>query len=321
MKKKIRCAVVGVGYLGKFHADKYAILPNAELVAVCDSDSSRAEEIAAKYNTKSFSSYQEMLSKVEIDAVSISTPAFSHYEVAKFFLTNDVHVLIEKPITTKVDEADELLAIAKKRKLVLQVGHLERFNSVYIALKSMVKRPLFIRSERSAPFKLRGTDVSVILDSMIHDIDLVQNLALSPIKHIDAYGSSVLSDQIDIVNARLEFENGCIADLSASRISMKTRRKLRVFEKDQLIKCDFSDKTLTICHKGVGKIKPHIPEMLSETKTCDTTDALYTEINAFLDAVRDKNTTETMAKDARDALDTALKITASVIKNGEKWKS
>jgi len=320
MKKKIKCAVVGVGYLGKFHADKYAILPNAELVAVCDSDPDRAKEIAEKYNTQSFSSYQEMLDKVEIDAVSIATPAFSHYEIAKFFLTNDVHVLLEKPITTKVEEANELLAIAKKKKLILQVGHLERFNSVYIALKSMVKRPLFIRSERSAPFKLRGTDVSVILDSMIHDIDLIQNLVLSPIKRIDAYGSSVLSDHIDIVNARLEFENGCIADLSASRISLKTRRELRIFEKDQLIKCDFGEKTLTTYHKGVGKIKPHIPEMVSEMHTCEATDALYTEIAAFLEAIKDQNTTETMAEDARDALDTALKITESVIKNEEKWK-
>ncbi|OGT06898.1 MAG: UDP-N-acetyl-D-glucosamine dehydrogenase [Gammaproteobacteria bacterium GWE2_37_16] len=306
MKKSIKCAVVGVGYLGKFHADKYAVLPNAELVAVCDSDEERSKEIATKYNISALSDYRDLVGKV--DAVSIAAITSAHYEIAKFFLENKIHVLIEKPITTSVETAEELQKIAKKNKLVIQVGQLERFNPAFTALKKHLNKPIFIEAVRLAPFKLRCTDVSVILDSMIHDIDLILNIIAAPIENIYAYGAPVLSDKIDMATANIEFANGCIANIKASRVSMQTKRKIQVFQSDSCLTCDLNDKSITVYGKGQSKIKPYMPEITSEKISLETNDALYTEIEAFVNSIIKNTPPPVTAVEATKALQVALEI-------------
>ena len=199
--KKIRAAVIGVGYLGKFHAEKFATLPQSELVAVCDIDYERCNKIAKEFNTEAVADYELLIGKV--DAVSIVVPTPRHHAVARFFLEHGVHVLVEKPIATTIEEADDLIACAKANKVKLQVGHLERFNNAVKAVEPSLSNPRFIESLRVAPFKLRGSDVNVVLDLMIHDIDIIQSIVKSEIKHITANGASVLSPYIDIANARL----------------------------------------------------------------------------------------------------------------------
>jgi len=241
---KIKCAVIGVGYLGKFHAQKYASLPNVELVAVCDTDPDVCATIAAEYNIESINNHQQLLDRVE--AVSIAVPTQQHYDIAKAFLNKGVHVLIEKPITHTVAQAEELVTIANKNELILQVGHLERFNPARLALEEYLDKPCFIESQRIAPFNLRGTDVNVILDLMIHDIDIIQSIVKSPIEHIDAHGTPILSKTIDIANVRIAFASGCVANVTASRISFKTERKTRIFQTDSYISMDFQHKKIVV---------------------------------------------------------------------------
>ena len=307
MTDKIRTAVIGVGYLGRFHAQKYAALPDAELVAVVDVDRSTAEAVANECDTQALTDYQELLDKV--DAVSIVVPTQLHYEVAKAFLQSGTHVLLEKPITTTVAEADELIEIADRSGLVLQVGHLERFNSAVMALEGVLAQPLFIESHRLAAFKPRGTDVSVVLDLMIHDIDIIQNLVGSPIADIHANGVSVLTDEVDIANARLEFENGCVANVTASRVSMKAQRKMRIFQNDAYISIDFQDKILSVHRKGDGEMFPGIPEITSEESIFENSDAIMAEAEAFLGAIRNGTRPPVSGREGRQALATALRIT------------
>ena len=304
---KIRSAVVGVGYLGKFHADKYAALPDAELVAVCDASEATAREIAAKHGVEALTDPTQLYGKV--DAVSIVVPTQLHYEVAKGFLENGIHVLLEKPITATVEQARELVAIAEANKLVFQVGHLERFNPAILALDKVLTQPMFIESQRIAPFNPRGADVSVILDLMIHDIDIILDLVDANVKRIDAKGVAVLSKDIDIANARIEFENGCVANVTASRAGMKSERKMRVFQHDTYISVDFGNKKLGIHRKGEGEMFPGVAEIDSQEQVFEAGDALLSEIEAFLKAI--KTGTEPVVSGAAGtrALETALEIT------------
>ncbi|HEX2495173.1 MAG TPA: Gfo/Idh/MocA family oxidoreductase, partial [Steroidobacter sp.] len=226
----LRTAVIGVGYLGRFHAQKYAQLPASKLVAVVDSDAQASAKVGAELGAPAFQDFREILDQV--DAVSIAVPTPLHYPIGCELLDRGIHVLVEKPIAGTAAEAREMVAIAKARGCVLQVGHLERFNPAVVAAASRLKTPRFIESHRLAPFKQRGTDVSVVLDLMIHDIDLIQELVGAPIESIDAVGASVFSGEIDIVNARLRFAGGCVANTTASRISMKQERKIRIFQDD-----------------------------------------------------------------------------------------
>jgi predicted dehydrogenase len=221
--KKIKVAVVGVGYLGKFHAEKYAKMENVHLIGVVDVDKRQAEEIAGPLGVPSFTDFTDLFGQVE--AVSIAVPTPLHFKIGKAFLEQDIDVLVEKPITTTVEEADELIRIADTRNLVLQVGQLERFNPAVTAIQHVVKNPIFIESNRLGLYKERGTDVSVVLDLMIHDIDLILNFVRSGIKYCHAMGTSVVSDNIDIANAHIEFDNGAVANVTASRISNKNERK------------------------------------------------------------------------------------------------
>ncbi|KPJ67300.1 MAG: UDP-N-acetyl-D-glucosamine dehydrogenase [Coxiella sp. DG_40] len=314
---KIKCAVVGVGYLGKFHAEKYAKLPNAELVAVCDTDEKCCHEIATLHNVNAIKNYQELLGK--INAVSIVVPTTCHYSIAKFFLDNNIHVLLEKPITNTVEEANELINIAKMNKLILQIGHLERFNPVLMALKNTLEKPLFIESLRLSPFKLRSIDVNVILDLMIHDIDIVQYLVDSPIKQIHASGAPVLSNKADIANVRIEFMSGCVANVTASRISLKSKRHLRIFQHNAYFSGDLTNKTLGIHRKGNNEMFPGIPEIIRDNLSLQSNDALLEEIKAFLDSITNKTPPLVSGEDGMRALQTATQITQIISSNIEKY--
>jgi predicted dehydrogenase len=306
LTEKIRTAVVGVGYLGQFHAEKYAQLDNSELVAVVDLDRERGAQVADKVGARSCSDFREILG--EVDAVSIVVPTQAHYEVARTFLEKGVHVLLEKPITTTLAEADELIRIAAATKAVFQVGHLERFNPAVLALDGVVSNPGFIESIRIAPFKPRGTDVNVVLDLMIHDIDIIQNIVGSKVKEISSIGTPVFSEEEDIANARIQFANGCIANVTASRISLKSERKMRIFQPDAYISVDFQNKTFAVFRKGDGEMFPGVPNITKEEHSFGQTDALKSEIEAFLDSVATGKPPVVSGEDGRQALETALKI-------------
>ena len=306
MNKRIRAAVIGVGYLGQFHAEKYAGLPNVDLVAVVDIDGKRSSEIAAKLGVTGFSDYRAIIGKV--DAVSIAVPTLFHFEVAKYFLENGVHILLEKPITTTLEEAGELIRIAREKNVVLQIGHLERFNPVIMALDGLIKDPRFIESTRIAPFKSRGTDVNVVLDLMIHDIDIIQYLVRSPVKQINSIGAPVFTDEEDIANARIEFENGCVANVTASRISLKSERRMRIFQPDAYISLDFQHKKVAVFRKGEGEMLPGVPKVDIDEKVLAEVDALQEEIKSFITSISNGTSPVVTGEDGKRALETALLI-------------
>ena len=303
----IKAAVIGVGYLGKFHAQKYAQLDGASLVAVCDANLAAAQSIADEHHTSAVSDYHDLLGKV--DAVSIVVPTQLHYQVAKEFLTHGTHVLLEKPITATVEQASELVDIARQQKVIFQVGHLERFNPAILALENIIQTPLFIESHRVAPFNPRGADVNVILDLMIHDIDIILDLVRSPVKQIDANGVSVLSSDIDIANTRILFESGCVANVTASRAGMKSERKMRLFQHDAYITIDFQNKKLGVHRKGNGEIFPGVANIESEEQVFEQGDALKSEIAAFINSIHNKLPPVVSGEDGMRALETAFAIT------------
>ncbi len=307
MSEKINVAVIGVGHLGKWHADKYAAADDCNLVAVVDTDLETARSIADKHGAEAVTDYQAILGKV--DAVSLVVPTSAHYDIARDCLAGGIHCLIEKPITESVAEAQTLIDLARDHKLVLQVGHIERFNSVMMDIDDMLDQPQFIESSRLAPFTPRATDVSVILDLMIHDIDIILDLIASPIRQINASGISVLSDEIDIANARLEFESGCVANVTASRISRKRERKLRIFQKDAYISADFQEKILAVNRKGSTQTENGFHEITHSEKSYQDTDALNLEVLDFIQAIKTGGKPKVTGEDGKRALETAIEIT------------
>jgi predicted dehydrogenase len=302
--------VIGVGYLGRFHAQKYATLPDSTLVGVCDPQANARDAVAAELKVAAFGDYRELLGKV--DAVSIVTPTPLHFDVAKAFLQSGASVLVEKPMTVTVAEGEALVQIARDAKRILQVGHLERFNAAVQAVQPTLTVPRFIESARLAPFKHRGTDVDVVLDLMIHDIDLILSIVRSPVVAVDAIGSSVFSKEIDIANARLRFANGCVANATASRVSLKTERKLRLFQDDAYISVDLQQKILTVIRKGAGVGADGMPQVAIDENTYEQGDALKTEIEAFLQAVATGEPPPVTGEDGLLALRTAVSITEQV---------
>lgn len=302
----IKTAVIGVGYLGKFHADKYAALPKSELVAVVDTSTETASAIADKHGVQALTDYSSLLGKV--DAVSIAAPTTLHYKIARDFLSHGSHVLIEKPITVTIAEADELIALAKSNNRLIQVGHLERFNAAIVDLKQILDKPTFIESHRLAPFNPRATDVDVVLDLMIHDIDIILNIVNSEVKSIAASGTPVLTGTADIANARLEFANGCVANVTASRVSMKTERKMRLFQPNSCITVDFHNRVMKVYSKGDGEMFPGIPEIDINESVYDNNDPIKVEITAFLDSIQNGKPAVVSGDDGRQALATAIKI-------------
>jgi predicted dehydrogenase len=306
-----RCGVVGVGYLGRFHAQKYAALENAQLVGVVDSNREQVEKVAQETGSTPFSDHRQLFGQVE--AVSIAVPTLHHYSVAKEFLERGIHVLIEKPITATLQEAQELNAIAKKTGALIQVGHLERFSPGLMAAATQCQNPMFIESTRLAPFKLRGSDVNVVLDLMIHDVDIILDLVKSPLRSIAASGARVLSNDIDIANARLEFENGCIANVTSSRVSLKTERKMRIFQPGAYLSVDFQARGLSVYRLGEGEQFPGVPEIVAEQKSYGESDPLNAEIMAFLDSIQNQTPVVVTGEDGERALRAAFQITDLVL--------
>ncbi len=308
--EKLRVAVIGVGYIGRFHAEKYANMPDAALVGVVDPDRSKADAAAASLHTSAYTDYRDLAG--EVDAVSIAAPTPRHFEISRYFLKNGVDVLIEKPMTTMLEEADELIEIADAGGLIIQVGQLERFNSAVGALKDVVDKPMFIESHRLSVFKSRSTDVSVVLDLMIHDIDIILNVVKSEVKSIHAAGIPAVSDHVDIANARLEFETGCVANVTASRISIKNERKIRLFQKNAYISVDFANHEITIIRKDERQTDGIIPGMGIEQRCFTHGDALDDELKAFVRSVRSRTTPEVTGQMGRDALRVALSVMAQI---------
>lgn len=306
--------MIGTGYLGKFHAEKYASLDNCELVAVVDINEQAAKEVADKHGAKALTDYSSLLGQV--DAVSIVVPTSLHHSVSCDFLKAGTHVLVEKPITVTVAEADELIAIAKEKNVILQVGHLERFNPAVMGLDNEEK-PLFIEAHRLAPFNPRANDVSVVLDLMIHDIDIILALIDSEIERIDASGTAVLTQGTDIANARLTFKNGCVANVTASRISMKMERKMRMFRPSSYISIDFQNKALTKHKTGDKEMFPGVPEIVSEESVFENGDALMEEIKHFVDCISSGTNPLVSGEAGRRALQAAIKITDLLDKTKE----
>jgi len=316
---KIKAAVVGVGYLGRFHAQKYAQIPGCELVAVVDGREEIRNAVAAEVHSRPVADYRELLGQVQ--AVSVVTPTPAHFEIADAFLAAGAHVLVEKPITETPAQARALISRAAEKRCILQVGHLERFNAAILAAEPHLHSPRFIECHRLAPYKERGTDVNVVLDLMIHDIDLVQSLAGSEIVSIDAIGSPVFSGEIDIANARIRFANGCVANTTASRVSLKTERKLRIFEDAAYISLDLQQKILTLIRKRDAAPAPGQLPVSIEEANLEQGDALKSEIESFIECIRNDRRPIVSGEDGLRALETAIRITEQVKANLEATRS
>jgi len=307
--KGLRAAVIGVGYLGRFHAQKYRDHAGVTLVGVVDASRERAAEVAAEVGCVAFTDHRELIGQV--DLVSIAVPTQYHFAVARDCLANRIHVLLEKPITQTIAEADELIRLADQYGLVLQVGHLERFNPAVLALQGVLNNPLFIESHRLAPFKPRGTDVNVVLDLMIHDIDILLSLVRHPIITINSVGLPVLSGEVDIANARLQFANGCVANVTASRASRETMRKIRIFQKDAYIAIDYQNRSIAIYKRQPGaNLIPGLPDVVVEECRFAQSDALRDEIAAFVAAVANGTPPVVSGEDGKRALEVAMQISS-----------
>jgi predicted dehydrogenase len=302
----LRAAVIGCGHFGRYHAQKYAALPGVELVAVVDHGRASAEAFADEFGVPALADPRELIGR--IDVASVTTPTAAHHAIARPLLEAGIHLLIEKPISQTVEEAADLVALARMRGLVLQVGHLERFNPAFLALTDVLGTPLFIEADRLAPFKPRGTDVAVTLDLMIHDLDLILQLVDSPLERLDAVGAPVLSGQDDIVNVRLQFASGCVANVTASRVSLKSERTIRLFQADAYLSIDLMERQALIARRGQGEMFPGVPEIATEHRAFEPNDALLLEIESFLASVRGERPVAVSGEDGLRALDLALRI-------------
>lgn len=307
----IRTAVIGVGHQGRWHADKFKALERSTLVAVCDADGERAGAVATELAVDAASKPGDLIGKV--DAVSIASPTPSHYDIVGEMLEAGIHVLVEKPVTSTVEEAQELIEIADRRKLIFQVGHLERFNPAVMAVAPTVTEPRFIESLRIAPYKPRSLDVSVVLDLMIHDIDLIHSFAGSRMVSVDAVGQSIFSDYIDIANARISFDNGCVANVTSSRISLKTERTIRLFESSAYHSIDLFQKSATSYRSKNTSSPVESPEDLSiDQNNFDASDALMVQAEAFLESVAGGPPPLVTGRIAAEALETATAISQMI---------
>jgi predicted dehydrogenase len=296
---KVKVGIVGVGHLGSIHAKVYSKMDNVDLAGVCDCNLERALEIGKKYHTRSYADYEDLFGKV--DAASIVVPTSLHYNVAKEFLNHGIHVLIEKPITKTLSEADELIEIAQKNNLIIQVGHVERFNAAVLALENFLKKPKFLECQRLGPFHKRVEDVGVVLDLMIHDIDIVLGLIKQEVVNIEAVGLSTMSDHEDVANVRLIFEDGTIADITASRVTKDVVRKIRIFQEDSYISLDYVNQEVTLFKKTGNKI-------LKEKLKVKKTEPLKEELQSFIECVRTGKRPIVSGIEGRRALAVALAI-------------
>lgn len=304
--KNHKVGVIGVGYLGRFHAQKYADLDSVELVGVADTDSQKSENVAKECNCGAFTDYKELLPLV--DAVSIAVPTIYHFEVASNCIAANIDMLLEKPMTVTLAEADELISMAEERSLILQIGHLERFNPAVQAMEPFLTSPAFIESNRITTFKNRGVDVDVVLDLMIHDIDIILNIIKSPLKTIHTVGAPVVTGITDIANARLMFENGATANVTVSRISMTNKRKMRIFQPGSYITVDFGNKKVTTIKLSDELMASGMPKPDIETRAFSDGDALRGEIVSFVQHVQERTRPAVSGDEGRRALAVALQV-------------
>ncbi len=304
--------VVGVGYLGGYHAEKFSKIRGVRFVGVADTDEGRGRVIAEKFGVRYFSRHEELLEQV--DAMSIAVPTVDHHAVARDCLLAGRDVFIEKPFTRSLEEADELLSLGEQNGLLIQVGHLERFNPAVMALRHAIDRPMFIESHRLGLFKERGVDVDVVLDLMIHDLDIIMSLVESEIVSIHALGVPVMTPRADIANARLIFANGCVANVTASRISMKTMRKIRIFQPSAYLSVDYAKRALTIIRKMPGEPGAKWPQIVPESHTYGERDVLEDELASFVEAVRDRTEPVVDGATGRRALKVSLEVVAQIDK-------
>ncbi len=308
--------VVGVGYLGQFHAEKYAKMEGLELVGVVDIDVPRAREIAKRYDTQPFFHHSDLFNKIQ--AVSVAVPTHLHHSITKDLFLHGVDVLLEKPIANTLEETDELIGLAESKGLILQVGHLERFNGALVAAEGMIRNPVFMESYRLGPFSGRATDVDIVIDLMIHDIDIILNLLNSRVRQIHAIGLPVFTPYLDIANARIEFENGCVANLTASRVSTEKKRRTRVFQSDGTLTIDYLSQKAFFTKKVPPPEKEGMAEAITDEIPVNKVDALETEIRSFLQSVRDRKEARVSGKDGKRALEVALQIIEKIDEGIEK---
>ncbi len=313
----IRIGVVGLGYLGKFHLDKYLKIKNGvKVTALSDISEDTLENFRKIPDTKRVTDYREILG--DVDAVSIVTPTCTHYEIAKFFLENGKDVLLEKPMTSTVEEANKLVEISEKNGNIFQIGHLERFNPAVMACKEYIDKPMFIECLRISPYIGRSTDTDVIRDLMIHDIDIILSIVKSRIKNIHAVGVPILTDKIDISNARLIFDSGCVVNITSSRVSFKKERKIRIFQDNRYISINYEKKSIRVYTLNKGNRQVIKPTdfltcfKMKRLKFSHNIDQLQLEIDAFVNCVKNRITPEVSALEGRNALEAALKILSNV---------
>ncbi len=305
--QEVKIGVIGVGHLGQHHARLLTEIEGARLVGICDVNEA-GRELADKYSVPFYNNYRELEGRV--DAVTVVVPTVLHHEIARYFLERNVHTFIEKPCTKTLDEANDLVSLAGKKQLTLQVGHVERFNAAILKLQSLCDSPRFIECQRMGPFSPRVQDVGVVQDLMIHDIDIVLSLVRSPIRHIDAVGIPVLTDNEDIANAHIVFENGCIANLTASRISEERIRKLRIFELDKYCSLDYANQAITLRRKSNLEEK-----IIREELEVHKAEPLRLELGHFISCIKERKKPLVTIEDGKNALEVAVEILEQVKHN------
>jgi predicted dehydrogenase len=307
---RVRIGVIGIGHLGNYHLQKYQQLSDCEIVGVVDTVEERSSKAAEIFNCDAFVDHRSLIDKV--DAVSIAVPTGFHHEVAKDFLSEGIDVLLEKPIAVNLEQADELISIADSRGALLQIGFVERFNPAIEALEKVIGEPLFIEAHRLHPFFERGTDVDVILDLMIHDLDMILNFVKSPLKNVDAVGISVLSDNVDISNARITFQNGCVANVTASRVTGKVMQKIRFFGLEGYHSVDYGKRELVSLRRRI--VEGGATEISANTVGVEDYDPLEREIRTFIQSVVTRSTPLVSGSEGRKSLELALRIVEAMNK-------
>ena len=309
-ERKTRVGVIGVGHVGQHHARIYRELPGVELAGIADIDPARLQEVKRVAEAPVFQDYRELFGHV--DGVSLAVPTHLHAQIARECLDRGVDVLVEKPMTQTLEEAEELTDLAKQRGRILQVGHVERFNGAVRALHRIVKTPGFIECHRLSPFPQRGTDVDVILDLMIHDIDIILSLVKSPVSQVNAVGVPVLTDRVDISNARLEFASGCVANVTASRVSIERLRKIRIFQPDTYISLDYASQEITLFRRLPPDLASQPPKIVREEVVVEKEEPLRLQLMSFLSSIRERTRPEVSGEEAVEALRVASQILAKM---------
>jgi predicted dehydrogenase len=308
--RRLKTAVVGVGYLGRFHAQKYKAIPTSELIGVFDANFDRCKEVAAELGVKAFASLGELVGQVEAATVAATTSA--HFEISKYLLEHGIHLQIEKPITSTSAEGQILCEMAIEKNLKLQVGHVERFNPALMAVQQKLKKPLFIECHRLAPFKPRGVDVNVVLDLMIHDLDMILHLVQSEPVSVAAVGTPVITKALDIANARIEFESGAVANVTASRVSLQAQRKVRVFQESQYLSMDFGSGEVRLMTKTGDWLGEGVPPIETQIWNLEKSDALMAETESFVDSCLNNKPCVVSGEDGMRALRLAERILGAI---------